>query len=369
MSATGNNRLTVLAGEIKEADGRCRRGAEAAAAAAIEAGHKLIEAKELLQHGEWLPWLREHAGISERTARRYMQLARSGMEIGHVADLGIAGAVESLSRRDRVIDQGIDAAIGFLQIAGEQPTPQDVAEFLARPDLEQIATALRDAADKRIDELLPAEGFYAPTAGECVKITRDGNTAYVWPSDRNAGFFEIMALDAEAPHGSVTTLRRPVTWEGVRLHLVQMGCEPAGAFIERLPSDNRDLEELRQQEVSGAAYDLGVPIESIIFDRKLYPRSEFDLEYVRELAEVVGDLPPIEINQHNVLIDGRYRLEAHKARGLKRIRVTMTEVPNDLEHKRLAARRNSSWGLRLSNEQVQEAEKRLAELKAREAGQ
>ena len=97
----GSNRLSVLAAEIKDADSRVRRSAEQAAAAAIEAGHKLIEAKSLLPHGSWLAWLEDHASISNRTARRYMQIAGSGMEIGHVANLGIRGAAESSGKRRR----------------------------------------------------------------------------------------------------------------------------------------------------------------------------------------------------------------------------------------------------------------------------
>jgi hypothetical protein len=99
MSPAGSNRLAILAAEIQDADGRSRRNAEQAAAAAIEAGHKLIEAKGLLRHGEWLPWLRSHVAISDRTARRYMQLAQSGLEIGHVANLGIAGAAAAAKPR------------------------------------------------------------------------------------------------------------------------------------------------------------------------------------------------------------------------------------------------------------------------------
>ena len=44
--------------------------------AAIAAGHKLIEAKSLLTHGAWLPWLRQRVSMSERTAQDYMRLAR-----------------------------------------------------------------------------------------------------------------------------------------------------------------------------------------------------------------------------------------------------------------------------------------------------
>jgi hypothetical protein len=44
---------------------------------AIEAGQALIDAKRLLKHGEWLPWLKANCVFSERTARVYMQVARN----------------------------------------------------------------------------------------------------------------------------------------------------------------------------------------------------------------------------------------------------------------------------------------------------
>jgi hypothetical protein len=47
VEAVGHNRLTVLAGEISAADGRYRRSAHEAAAAAVETGNLLIEPKAL----------------------------------------------------------------------------------------------------------------------------------------------------------------------------------------------------------------------------------------------------------------------------------------------------------------------------------
>jgi hypothetical protein len=96
MTAPGDNRLAALSAYIRAADGRFRRSAREAATAAIEAGNSLIEAKTLVSHGEWMPWLRINAAMSVRTATRYMRLARSGLDIGHVADLGVRGAEASL---------------------------------------------------------------------------------------------------------------------------------------------------------------------------------------------------------------------------------------------------------------------------------
>ena len=42
----------------------------------IEIGRRLAEAKELLSHGEWLPWLQKETEFSERSAQNYMKVFR-----------------------------------------------------------------------------------------------------------------------------------------------------------------------------------------------------------------------------------------------------------------------------------------------------
>ena len=42
----------------------------------IEIGRRLVEAKDMLSHGEWLPWLERETQISDRSAARYMQIFR-----------------------------------------------------------------------------------------------------------------------------------------------------------------------------------------------------------------------------------------------------------------------------------------------------
>src|SRR5690348_3817462 len=96
MSA-GHNYLASLAADIRALHASVRRSAEQAARDAIEAGKLLIDAKRELPHGGWETWLRDHATISPRTARRHMRIAASGLEIGHVADLGITAAARGVS--------------------------------------------------------------------------------------------------------------------------------------------------------------------------------------------------------------------------------------------------------------------------------
>lgn len=40
----------------------------------IEIGRRLVEAKEMLDHGEWLPWLERETEFSSSSAQRYMKL-------------------------------------------------------------------------------------------------------------------------------------------------------------------------------------------------------------------------------------------------------------------------------------------------------
>jgi hypothetical protein len=89
---SGENRLPVLAAEIRKAHADVQEAAKTAAQRAIEAGQALIEAKALMGHGQWLPWLREHCALAERTAQLYMKIAKSGLDSATVADLGLQAA-------------------------------------------------------------------------------------------------------------------------------------------------------------------------------------------------------------------------------------------------------------------------------------
>lgn len=60
-------------------------------------GQRLIEAKAMLPHGEWLPWLTEQVEFSERTAQSFMRLAREWSNPQALADLGATKALTLLA--------------------------------------------------------------------------------------------------------------------------------------------------------------------------------------------------------------------------------------------------------------------------------
>lgn len=57
------------------------------ATGAIEIGKRLIEAKALLPHGEWLNWLKDEAGLSPSSASRFMRIAKEFSNVSPVRHL------------------------------------------------------------------------------------------------------------------------------------------------------------------------------------------------------------------------------------------------------------------------------------------
>jgi hypothetical protein len=99
VSANLSNRLPALAAEIRAAHADAETAAKTATARAIEAGERLLEAKELVRHGEWLSWLRDNVGVSPRMAQNYMRIAKHRAKcetVSHLRDAlaGIADAAD-----------------------------------------------------------------------------------------------------------------------------------------------------------------------------------------------------------------------------------------------------------------------------------
>ena len=70
---------------------------QSAGDAIIGIGQRLIEAKEMLPHGSWLPWLEERVEFTDRTARKFMRLAREWTNRKALSDLGATKALTLLA--------------------------------------------------------------------------------------------------------------------------------------------------------------------------------------------------------------------------------------------------------------------------------
>jgi hypothetical protein len=73
---------------------------------ARSAGDLLLQAKEQLPHGQWLPWLEANVRFSDRTAQAYMRVARRWMELEKaqgLADLTFEGGLKLLAAPAEVV--------------------------------------------------------------------------------------------------------------------------------------------------------------------------------------------------------------------------------------------------------------------------
>ena len=91
-----------------------------------------------------------------------------------------------------------------------------------------------------------------------------------------------------------------------------------------------------------------LPLKDINYREDLYPRIKADPATIQRYAENLDVLPPIEINQYNIIIDGFHRWTAHRKAEAESIKVIITETASEAELYGLAIRRNANHGLQLS---------------------
>lgn len=140
--------IEVITGEILDAK---RAGGEAI----LTIGRCLIEAKDMLRHGEWLPWLNEQVELSERTAQKFMKLAREWSNPNTLADLGASKALILLAlpegERDAFLEDHnvIDMSARQLEQAIKERDEARVAAEQAAADQH----AAEQARDKMAEDM------------------------------------------------------------------------------------------------------------------------------------------------------------------------------------------------------------------------
>jgi hypothetical protein len=85
----------------------------------------------------------------------------------------------------------------------------------------------------------------------------------------------------------------------------------------------------------------------------MYPRIDTSPLAVQQYTEVFDVLPPIEINQHNELIDGWHRWTAAKTLERESIDAVVTKTDSDMHLFELAIERNNAHGLPMTQQEKQ----------------
>lgn len=118
----------------------------------MELGHCLCEAKEMLPHGEWLPWLSERVQFSDRTAQKYMALWREYEGNPQLAsDLGSEKAFALLALP---MEEREDIAANGAVIDGKTKP----ASNLTKKDVQQIVRERKEpySAEREVSDYLQA---------------------------------------------------------------------------------------------------------------------------------------------------------------------------------------------------------------------
>lgn len=183
-AATAPRDLDSLATQINDEHRRCESDLQSALQHAINAGQLLIEAKAGVEHGQWLPWLKDNCQCSARTAQAYVRLAK------HLPELE--------SNAQRVAHLPVREALALL--GTPQPLPLTLRE--------------RNEATKRRIELECEFGHilhYAKQKG--IPKSQINNLKWLLPenirdiSDKEIdGYFE--RCNAKGRVGSINGLRR-----------------------------------------------------------------------------------------------------------------------------------------------------------------
>lgn len=92
-----------------------------------------------------------------------------------------------------------------------------------------------------------------------------------------------------------------------------------------------------------------IKVSEVIYREDLYPRITPNPAQIQQYSENLDVLPPIEVNQHNILIDGFHRWTAHKKAEALTIDVIVIETQSDTHLLSLAIEKNAKHGLQLSN--------------------
>lgn len=93
---------------------------------------------------------------------------------------------------------------------------------------------------------------------------------------------------------------------------------------------------------------VSILVSEVVFRKDLYPRIEHSQQKAQEYSENLEQLPPIEVNQHNELIDGFHRWTAHKLKSVDKIEAIVTETSSDEHLLELAIQKNAAHGLQMS---------------------
>lgn len=150
--------IDVITSEIKEL---CSAAGKTMLLYAAEIGRRLVEAKEILPHGEWGRWLSEECGFSQRTANKHMQIFKAYGS----AQVSLFGAE---------LNSPTWANLSYSQALSLLAVPEEERETFAKENnVEELSTRELDKLIKERDEAVTRAEAAELELDNSIEISRE----------------------------------------------------------------------------------------------------------------------------------------------------------------------------------------------------
>ena len=258
--------IEAITSEILDAK---RAGGEAI----LTIGRGLIEAKALLSHGEWLPWLEERVEFSEKAAQRFMKLAREYSNPTALSDLGATKALMLLA----VPAESREAFASELhEVNGEEKMVIDMTSRELDQVIKERDKALMAAAQAQ------AEQTAAEQARE--KMAEDMALA----NERIAGLnAEVEAQSAKAQVAQTAAAQLEKELNELRFRPVEVAVESDPAAIEaaRKEAEAAMRDKLDKAKANQKKAQADLAEVSSALERARLEREQVEAELRKQLAQ------------------------------------------------------------------------------------
>ena len=215
----------------------------------LEIGRRLKEAKALLSHGEWLPWLSEKVEFSERSAQNFMRLADAYQNPQTLADLGASKALVLLAlspvERDEFLSEKHDVR------GAEKTVPEMSARELEEAIRQRKIAELK--AEETARELNRQKEATAEAEAEAAKAQEAAEAARAEVEGARSISLAAQERTAELERELKELRERPVD---VAVQTVDASAEQIAAAVkeaEKAAKAKRDAEVAKKAEELKAA--------------------------------------------------------------------------------------------------------------------
>ena len=291
--------IEVITHEILDAK---RAGGEAI----LTIGKGLMEAKAVLPHGEWLPWLTEKVEYSERVAQKFMRLARHYSNPNTCSDLGMSKALMLLA----LPEQSREEFIGELhEVDGEEKSVIDMTARELQAAIKERDEALK-AAEQAKAEQSAAEQARKKIAADIAMANERiaGLNAEVEAQSAKAREAQDAAAIEAARKEAESAMRDKLDKAEARTEKARADLMEANSALQRAKLEREQMEsELRNQLAQAEKKAALTSSEDLVLFRALFDQAQ-------ELANKMG----------GVLLKVRPK-DPEKAQGLSKALIALAD--------------------------------------------